>query len=121
MRDQIHEQLARLRLRGIDAVLDAELDRAEAEGSPPSEVIWRLLAAQEAHRREKSLAYRLTQAKLPWRWTLDSFPLFRRGLPQRARRPLLQRTAAARRTLCFARRSLDTETARSTRPLPAHV
>ena len=77
MRDQIHEQLARLRLRGIDAVLDAELDRAEAEGSPPSEVIWRLLAAQEAHRREKSLAYRLTQAKLPWRWTLDSFPFDR--------------------------------------------
>ena len=34
MRDQIHEQLARLRLRGVDAALDGELDRAEAEGSP---------------------------------------------------------------------------------------
>ena len=77
MRDQIHEQLAHLRLRGIDAALDAELDRAEAEGSPPSEVIWRLLAAEEAHRREKSLAYRLTQAKLPWHWTLNSFPFDR--------------------------------------------
>ena len=77
MREQIREQLAHLRLRGIDAALDAELDRAEAEGSPASEVIWRLLAAQEAHRREKSLAYRLTQAKLPWHWTLDSFPFDR--------------------------------------------
>lgn len=77
MREQIHEQLAHLRLRGIDVALDAELNRAESEGSPASEVIWRLLAAEEAHRREKSLAYRLTQAKLPWRWTLDSFPFDR--------------------------------------------
>src|SRR3990172_9698991 len=77
MREQIHEQLAHLRLRGIDAALDAELDRAEAEGSPAAEVLWRLLAAEEAHRRERSLAYRLTQAKLPWGWTLDSFPFDR--------------------------------------------
>jgi len=77
MRDQIHEQLLRLRLRGIQAALDGELERAEAEGAPAAEVIWRLFAAQEAHRREKSLAYRLTQAKLPWHWTLDSFPFDR--------------------------------------------
>lgn len=77
MRDQLHERLAHLRLRGIDAALDAELDRAEREGSPPAEVLWRLLAEEEAHRREQSLAYRLTQAKLPWRWTLDSFPFDR--------------------------------------------
>ncbi|MGO9486784.1 MAG: IS21-like element helper ATPase IstB [Rhodomicrobium sp.] len=77
MRERIREQLAQLRLRGIDAALDAELDRAEREGSPPSEVLWRLLAAEEAHRREKRLAYRLSQAKLPWRWTLDSFPFDR--------------------------------------------
>lgn len=77
MRDKLHEQLAKLRLRGIDAALEAELDRAEREGSPPTEVLWRLFAQEEAHRREQSLAYRLTQAKLPWRWTLDSFPFDR--------------------------------------------
>ena len=66
-----------LRLRGIAAALDAELDRAEAKGSPASEVLWRLFTAEEAHRRERSLAYRLTQAKLPWHWTLDSFPFDR--------------------------------------------
>lgn len=77
MRDQLHEQLAQLRLRGIDAALEAELDRAEREASPPSEVLWRLLAGEQGHRREKSLAYRLTQAKLPWRWTLESFPFDR--------------------------------------------
>ncbi len=77
MRDQIHERLAELRLRGMDAALNAELDRAEHEGSPPAEVLWRLLAEEEAHRREKRLAYRLMQAKLPWHWTLDSFPFDR--------------------------------------------
>lgn len=77
MREQIHQQLTQLRLRGMAAALDAELERAEREGVPPAEVIARLLAAEEAERRERSLAYRLTQAKLPWRWTLDSFPFDR--------------------------------------------
>jgi DNA replication protein DnaC len=66
MREQLHELLAKLRLRGIERALDGELDRAEREGSSSAEVIGRLLAEEEAHRREKSLAYRLTQAKLPW-------------------------------------------------------
>lgn len=76
-REQIHEQLARLKLRGIDAALDAELDRAEREAAAPNEVLERLLAAEDAHRREKSLAYRVTQARLPWQWTLQSFPFDR--------------------------------------------
>lgn len=76
-REQIHAQLTYLRLRGMAAALDAELERAEREGAPPAEVVGRLLAAEAAERREKSLAYRLTQAKLPWRWTLDSFPFDR--------------------------------------------
>lgn len=77
MRDQLHERLAQLRLRGIDAALDAELDRAEREGAPPAEVLLRLFAHEQAHRREQSLAYRLNQARLPWRWTLETFPFER--------------------------------------------
>ncbi|HYN58735.1 MAG TPA: ATP-binding protein, partial [Rubrivivax sp.] len=77
MRKLIHEQLTQLRLRGMAAALEAELDRAEREGASPAEVISRLLAAEEAERREKRLAYRLAQARLPWRWTLDSFPFDR--------------------------------------------
>jgi DNA replication protein DnaC len=30
-----------------------------------------------ASRRERSLTYRLDQAHLPWRWTLDTFPFER--------------------------------------------
>jgi DNA replication protein DnaC len=77
MSEQIHQQLVALRLRGMAAVLDAELERAEREGSSPAEVVGRLLAAEEAAQREKRLAYRLAQAKLPWRWTLESFPFDR--------------------------------------------
>jgi DNA replication protein DnaC len=84
MREQLHELLAKLRLRGIERALDAELDRAEREGSAPAEVIGRLLAEEEARRRERSLAYRLTQAKLPWDWTLESFPFDRQPGVDRA-------------------------------------
>lgn len=59
MRYRIREQLARLRLRGIDAALDAELDRVEAEDPSAAEILWRLFAKEEAHRREKSSAYRV--------------------------------------------------------------
>lgn len=84
MREQIHQQLTQLRLRGMAAALDAELERAEREGAPPAEVVGRLLAAEQAQRRERSLAYRLTQAKLSWRWTLDSFPFDRQPGVDRA-------------------------------------
>jgi len=84
MRDQLHELLGRLRLRGIERSLDAELERAEREASPPAEVLYRLLCEEEAVRREASLAYRLEQARLPWRWTLDSFPFERQPGVDRA-------------------------------------
>jgi len=84
MRDKLHELLTRLRLRGIERSLDAELERAEREGAPPVEVLYRLLCEEEAAKREASLAYRLAQAKLPWRWTLDSFPFERQPGVDRA-------------------------------------
>ena len=84
MRERLREQLTQLRVRGIERALDGELDRAEREGSPPAEVIGRLLAEEEAYRREKSLDYRLTQAKLPWNWTLESFPFDRQPGVDRA-------------------------------------
>jgi DNA replication protein DnaC len=36
-----------------------------------------ILRQVAASRRERSLAYRLDQAHLPWRWTLDTFPFER--------------------------------------------
>jgi DNA replication protein DnaC len=40
-------------------------------------LLYRLLCEEAASRRQRSLAYRLDQAKLPWPWTLDTFPFER--------------------------------------------
>ena len=75
--DQLHKLLAQLRFHGMARALDVELERAEREATPAAELIYRLLSAEAAYRRERSLAYRLDQARLPWRWTLESFPFER--------------------------------------------
>jgi len=59
------------------SALDAELARAERDAVPPAELLHRLLTAEAASRRERSLAYRLDQAHLPWQWTLETFPFER--------------------------------------------
>jgi len=74
MRDKLQSLLARLRFDGMAAELDAELERAEREATPAPELIYRLLCAEAASLRQRSLAYRLKQARLPWDWTLDTFP-----------------------------------------------
>lgn len=76
-REQVRALLAQLRFNGMARALDAELDRAEREASPAPELIHRLLSAEAAYRRERSLAYRLDQARLPWPWTLQTFPFER--------------------------------------------
>lgn len=77
MRDELKALLSQLRLHGIAGAVDAELQRAEQEGSPGAELLYRLLCAEAASRRQRSLAYRLDQACLPWNWTLDTFPFDR--------------------------------------------
>jgi DNA replication protein DnaC len=77
MRDKLKDLLAQLRFHGMSGALDAEIERAEREATPASELLYRLLCEEAASRRQRSLAYRLDQAKLPWRWTLDTFPFDR--------------------------------------------
>jgi DNA replication protein DnaC len=77
MRDKLQDLLAQLRFHGMAAALDAEIERAEREATPASELLYRLLCEEAASRRQRSLAYRLDQANLPWPWTLDTFPFER--------------------------------------------
>jgi len=74
MRDKLRALLAQLRFQGMAAALDTELERAEQEATPASEMLYRLLREEAAFKRQRSLVYRLQQAKMPWDWTLDSFP-----------------------------------------------
>jgi len=74
MNQKLHELLTQLHMKGMAGALDQEIQRAEREAIPASEVIYRLLLEEQAYRRNQSLLYRLEGAKIPWDWTLKSFP-----------------------------------------------
>lgn len=74
MHEALQSLMAQLRLQGMAHVLPAILARADAEALPVTEVLQHLLAEELGHRQERSLAYRLTQARLPWDWSLETFP-----------------------------------------------
>ena len=77
MNHDLHALLTQLHLRGMAQALDDELQRAENEASPVSEVIHRLLIQEQLYRQERSQTYRLKKARIPWDWTLKTFPFDR--------------------------------------------
>ena len=84
MREKIRGLLDSLRFKGMCQVLDQELDRAEREGTAVSEVIYRLSLKEIQYRKERSQEYRLRQARIPWDWTLETFPFDRQPSINRA-------------------------------------
>ena len=77
MREDIEKLLAQLHFKGMDESLERILAQADAEALPATEVLYRLLLEEWRYRQERSLAYRLAQAKLPWEWSLETFPFAR--------------------------------------------
>lgn len=77
MEAEIIELLKSLHLKGMVDSIKEELARADKEAATPAEVLVRLLKEESRHRREQSLCYRLKQAKIPWSWSLDTFPFSR--------------------------------------------
>jgi len=78
-REGLHTLLQELNFKGIARVLDSELDRAERQGVSCAELVQRLLSEQASFQRERSLANRVAQARLPWQWTIDTFPFERQS------------------------------------------
>jgi len=76
-RERLHALVHELNFKGMERVLDAELDRVERDATPAAELVQRLLAEQASFQRERAMANRLTQARLPWQWTIDTFPFKR--------------------------------------------
>jgi DNA replication protein DnaC len=72
--DKIEALIERLRLGGLQNALRDELALAQKTGCALTESLYRLLAAEQAHRQQRSMLYRLQQAKMPFDWTLESFP-----------------------------------------------
>jgi DNA replication protein DnaC len=76
---ELMEIIRTLKLHGMAQALQRELQRAETQGLSHPELLHGLLEAEANHRREQSLKWRIRQAKLPWDWTLQSFPFKRQA------------------------------------------
>lgn len=74
MRNKIRQLLIDLRLKGIQQVLDTELDAAEKKGTAIEKVLYRMLCQELAFQQERSMQYRIQHAKIPWDFTLKTFP-----------------------------------------------
>ena len=77
MHEDLDKLLAQLHFKGMAQRLETVLAHADAAALPAAEVVHRLLLEEWRHRQERSLAYRLHQAKLPWEWSLETFPFDR--------------------------------------------
>ena len=77
MKNKIIELLETLKFKGMTQALDHQIAQAEKKGLPVQEVIYNLLFEEMRFRQERSVQYRLQTAKLPWEWTINSFPFER--------------------------------------------
>lgn len=74
MNDEIAQLLKNLHLGRIAEILDEELAHAEKSSLSYQELVARLLRAQWHRAQENALGWRIERAKLPEKWTLESFP-----------------------------------------------
>lgn len=74
MHEKLHGLMDQLRLRGMSGCLDHVLAEAQREGTAVQDVLYQLLAAENEHQNTSAMARRIKQAKMPWDWSLDTFP-----------------------------------------------
>ena len=77
MSEELLELLGQLRLKGMTNVFSELLTKAQREGWGHQQLLDQLFREELRHRRERSVQYRLNQAKIPWSWTLTTFPFDR--------------------------------------------
>jgi DNA replication protein DnaC len=77
MDEELEQLLKNLHLKKILEILDEELRIADEKQHTYAEFAVRLLRAQWHFRQESALDYRIKQARLPEKWTLETFPFNR--------------------------------------------
>lgn len=77
MSDDLDQLLQGLHLKRIREILDRELERATRSQSSYSELLARLFREEYLYRKSRSIEYRIRKARLPERWSLDTFPFDR--------------------------------------------
>lgn len=75
--EELEQLLKNLHLKRMLEILDEEIQKTREKDIPYEEFLVRLLRAQWHHRREKALEWRIKQARLPYPWTLETFPFKR--------------------------------------------
>lgn len=84
MNDDLEQLFKSLRLTRMAALYDEELAKAEKDETPFPRLLARLLRAEWQHRQDSALEWRIKNARLPERWTLESFPFKKQpGVNQR--------------------------------------
>ncbi len=83
--EKIRRLLEELKFRGMANILDDVLINAEKEGTSVRDALHELLAEELRYRRERSLIYRMEKAKIPWDWTLSSFPFDKQPAVKKSR------------------------------------
>ena len=74
MDDELDQLLKTLRLKRIREILERELENAEKKSPSYSAFLKRLLRAELEHRKERSVEYQIGKARLPERWTVETYP-----------------------------------------------
>src|SRR2546425_11867080 len=77
MNEELDQLLKNLKLRRVLDIYDEQLRGAEKEDVSYSEFLTRLMRAQWHARQEHALEWRIRNAKLPERCSLDTFPYAR--------------------------------------------
>ena len=73
MKNKIIELLKTLNFKGMVLTLDSQITLVE-NGTATQEIVCNLLQEELRFRQERSMKNRLHNAKMPWDWTLNSFP-----------------------------------------------
>lgn len=74
MNDDLEQLLKNLKMRAMREVVERELARAQKNKPSYADFYARLLREQYQLQKQRSLEYRIERAKLPERWTLETFP-----------------------------------------------
>ena len=77
MNEELEQILKNLRLKRILEIYEQQLSAAEKQEVSYTEFFVRLMRAQWHARQETALEWRIRQANLPERWSLDTFPFAR--------------------------------------------
>lgn len=72
--EQLIDIINKLKFKGMAACVEQTVAQAQQHGTPVQDTLLQLLEAEYQHRQQQSFKYRFNLAKIPWNWTLDTFP-----------------------------------------------